>query len=391
MKKILFVINSLTIGGSEKSLISLLNTLDYTKYEVDLQMLKKGKEFDKYIPKEVKILDVPKYYKYIEGEYTRNKFKYFCTRVKTKVFLLKNKYSKKKINAEQILFHNQKNSLEKNMKKYDVAIGYAQGFPTYYIVEKVEAKKKISWINCDYARTMYDKDLDYKYYKTIDKMVVVSNSIKESVRNIKEDYKEKLEVILDIVNPELIEKMSIENTKKIYDKKFINILTVGRIAYAKGHEKIIETSVLLKTNGYKFKWHIVGDGPNRKMIEDLIEKNNLQEEIILWGSQENPYIYMKDCDLYVQPSIKEGFGLTVVEAKILKKFIICTNFTTAKELIKNEVDGLIVNLDPIDIYEGIKRFLEDDILGNNIRKNLSLQKQYNSMDEIKKIEKILEE
>ena len=392
MKKILIVINSLTIGGSEKSLISLLNMIDYKKYSVDLQMLKIGEEFDKYIPKEVNILPIPEYYKYVEkGSSILNVHKFY-TRVKTAYNLRKNLKSKNPVNTQQILYLSQRNAMENNLKEYDVAIAFAQGFPTYYLVEKVKAKKKIAWINCDYATTMYDKDLDYKFYKKIDKIIAVSKTIEKSIISMKRGYESKLEVILDIVNPELIKKMSLEYDKELFQKDYLNIVTVGRISiHHKGYDKVIETANLLKEKGYKFKWHIVGDGPDRKELERLIDNASINNNILLCGSQNNPYPFMLQSDIYIQPSSKEGFGLTVVEAKILKKLIICTNFNTALELIKNENDGLIVGFQPEDIYLGIKRLLNDKKLKSKILNNLESKLAYDSRGEFKKIIKLIEE
>ena len=205
MKKLLFVIHSLAIGGSEKSLVSLLNTIDYTKYEVDLMMFKRGEDFEKHLPKEVTILEPPKYYKFIYDKKislnSYDKIRFKLCRIKTAINLRINK----KIQSEQILYKHQDRVFERLDKIYDVAIAYSQGLPTYFVADKVDAKKKIAWINCDYATTGYDKDLDELFYNKFDKIIAVSETIKKSIIEIKPKYKDKIEVILDIVNPKLIE------------------------------------------------------------------------------------------------------------------------------------------------------------------------------------------
>lgn len=395
MKKILFMINSLTIGGSEKSLISLLSLLDYSKYEVDILMLKKGGEFEKYLPNQVNVLDIPRYYRYLNRDYKNIKrldsFRYRVYKYKCSLALRINGKFSKTINGEQILYKCQSSILEKLSKKYDVAIAYSQGFPTYYIVDKVEAKKKVAWINCDYATTVYDKEFDYKYYKEIDKIIAVSKTVRDSIVNLQPEYEEKLEVILDIVNPDLINKMS--NEKKVIESRscYINILTVGRLViHHKGYDLAVKAAKNLKDKGYKFKWYVVGEGPDRKKIEEIIKRNNLNNEFILLGKRDNPYPYMKRCDIYVQPSRKEGFGLTVVEAKILKKPIVCTNFNTAKELINNKIDGLIVDMDSKSISEGIERYIEDKKFYLSISKKLDKEESYSSTMEINKVNNLLE-
>lgn len=395
MKKILFVINSLTIGGSEKSLVSILNILDYDKYDVDLLMLKRGEVFEKYVPNKVNILDIPKYYEFLGNKKIKispfKKMKYIYCRIKCSIQLRTNRYKKQVINNQQIFYKNQKNILEKLDKRYDVAIAYAQGFPTYLVADKINASKKIAWINCDYTATLYDKKMDEGFYDKFNKIIAVSENGKQSIINVNKKYEKKIEVIRDIVDSKLIRKMSKEKIKK-FDKKYINILTVARLVITyKGYDILIKTAKLLKKNNYKFKWYVIGDGPDKKEIEKLIKYYNLSNEIILLGSKSNPYPYMKECDIYVQTSRKEGFGLTVIEAKTLKKPIVCTNFNSAKEIINNNIDGLIVNMDHISIFEGIKKYIKDTEFKRKVQSNLNKLNEYSLSNDINKIKRLIED
>lgn len=395
MKKILFVINSLSIGGSEKSLVSLLNILDYDKYDVDLLMLKRGEVFEKYVPNKVNILDIPKYYEFLENKKVKispfKKVKYIYCRIKCSIELRTNRYKKQMINNQQIFYRNQKNILEKLDKRYDVAIAYAQGFPTYLVVDKVIASKKIAWINCDYTATLYDKKMDEGFYYKFNKIIAVSETGKQSIINVNKKYEKNIEVIRDIVDSKLIRKMSKEKIEK-FDKKYINILTVARLVITyKGYDILIKTAELLKRNNYKFKWYVIGDGQDKKEIEKLIEHYNLSDEIILLGSKSNPYPYMKECDIYVQTSRKEGFGLTVIEAKTLKKPIVCTNFNSAKEIINNNIDGLIVDINHISIFEGIKKYIKDTEFKNKVQSNLNKLNECSLSNDTNKIKRLIED
>ena len=73
-------------------------------------------------------------------------------------------------------------------KKYDVAIAYSQGMPTYFVAQKVNASRKLAWINTDYVNTLYDKEVDYQSYEKIDKIIAVSENTKESVSQIRKEY-----------------------------------------------------------------------------------------------------------------------------------------------------------------------------------------------------------
>lgn len=393
MKKLLFVINSLTIGGSEKSLVSLLNLIDFSKYNVDLLMLKTGEGFDKYIPEKVDILPIPRYYAYLNDRKLNislmKKIKFKICRYKCSIKLKLNGKLIKIKNNQQIFYENQKNLLESLDKKYDVAIAYAQGFPTYFIVDKVNANKKIAWINCDYTATAYDKKLDKLYYDKIDKIIAVSDAGKKSIINVNRDYEKKIEVIKDIVNPELIETMSKESITELNIKE-LKIITVARLVEGyKGYDLAIKAAKLLNDEGYKFKWYAIGEGPDRDKIKKLILENKIDDKFILLGSRDNPYPYMRACDIYVQPSRAEGFGLTVIEAKILKKPIVCTNFSTSKELIKHGVDGLIVDINEKSILNGIKSYINNIKIKDKILENLNNQTQYNTINEMDKFYELI--
>lgn len=389
MRRILFVINSLTIGGSEKSLVSLLNMMDYSKFNVDLLMLKRGEEFDKYVPKEVNILDIPEYYKFLSDSKIVNsrisRLRYMLCRYKSSFELRLNSIKKKKINNQQIFYNNQKRILEKLEKKYDVAIAYAQGFPTYFVADKVDACKKLAWINCDYKNTLYDKQMDKYFYYKFDKIIAVSEACKKSILEVDKEYEEKIQIIKDIVNPSLIIKMANEEIDELSENE-LKILTVARLViHHKGYDVAVKCAKLLFENNINFKWYVVGDGIDRAKIESLIEENKLQNNFILLGSRGNPYPYMKKCNIYVQPSRYEGFGLTVIEAKILKKLIVCSNFNTVNELIENNVNGIIAGMSELELYDGIVKLINDRKLANKIIGTLNENNEYDSTNEIKKV------
>lgn len=395
MRKILFFINSFEIGGGEKSLIALLNCISYKKFEVDLMMIKRGGEFEKYIPKEVNILGIPIYYKFINNQIktikTKEKIKFLWVRIKSSIELrIINKRSTIK-NNQQIFYKNQKNILESIEKKYDIAVAYSQGFPTYFVAEKINAKKKYAWINCDYTNTMYDKVYDKYFYNKFDNIIAVSDSCKKSIINVDKSYKEKIRVIKDIVNPEVIKSMANENIDFKYDEEYLNILTVARLVLNyKGYDLVLNAAKLLEKNNIKFRWYILGEGQDRKKIEQFIKENNLNNKIILLGGKSNPYPYMKKCDIYVQTSRIEGFGLTVIEALILKKKIVCTNFEAAKEMIRNEENGLLVDMTEKAIYKGIYEYINNKSLRRKIEDNLLKENDYNSLNEFNKILELIE-
>ncbi|SHH68340.1 glycosyltransferase [Clostridium grantii] len=392
MTNVLFVIDSLTCGGAQKSLISLLNNIDYSQYQVELLLFRRGGGFERFLPSQVKVLNVPQYFRFVSGDTSINfksRVKYHLYRLKTSLKLRLNNITRKKKHSEQIVYTSIKTILNNVGKKYDVAIAYSQGLPTYFIVDKVEADRKIAWINCDYINTLYDKDLDNVFYRSIDTMVTVSSYTYDSISKMKYNYKDKLKVILDIVNPEIITKMSLEEEPREFHQNVLKILTVGRLATVKGYDLAIKAASLLKKGGYKAKWYVIGEGSERKEMERLIDKYELSNNFILLGEKSNPYPYINNCDIYVQTSRKEGFGLTVIEAKILKKPIVCTNFDTAYELINDKVDGYIVSKEENEIFSAIKKFIDNENERKRVICNLNNCKAYSSVNELEKFYEII--
>ena len=151
----------------------------------------------------------------------------------------------------------------------------------------------------------------------------------------------------------------------------MRILTVGRLTHEKGQELCIEALKKLKDKGYKVKWYCVGNGASRKKYEELVINNNLIEDFIFLGSKTNPYSFMKQCDIYVQPSLHEGYCITLAEAKCFGKPIVTTNFTGAKEQIINRDTGIIVECNSDDLYKAIKEVIDNVELRNRISTNVT--------------------
>lgn len=273
-------------------------------------------------------------------------------------------------------------------KNYDVAIGFLEKKSIYFTVDKINAKKKIGWIHTDYKKIEFNFKLDNKYLNKLDKIVAVSESCKKSLINTFQNIKDRICVIPNMISDKLIKKMANE---KITDFNFIQdkvvICTVGRLTKAKGYDMAIQCCEKLLKRSLNFKWIVIGEGYERENIEKIINEKNLKENFILLGSKSNPYPYIKSCDIYVQPSIWEGFGITVSEAKILNKPIVVSDIPEFIEQIENNKTGVIYS----DIEDMVNK-IEQLILKKYIRAELisNLKNLYvDNNEEIKKIEELV--
>jgi glycosyltransferase involved in cell wall biosynthesis len=383
VKNIVFIIESLQCGGAEKSLTTLLQNLDFKNFNVDLILFNKGGEFEKFTPSKVNII-------YKSPLNKINSLTKIFKRIEfwvIKKFLINKKY-----HDAQVYWKVFGPILNNHTKIYDIAIAYNQGFATYYVANKILAKNKFSWLNTDYKKAGYNINFDYKHYNCFDKIICVSKQCETSLKLEAEKEKKKIStlIIKDISDDVLIKKMGLENNGfNDQANNSVKLLTVGRLAKAKGYHLAIQACKILADKKKNIKWYIIGNGPELNNIEALIKHYNLENHIELLGYRENPYPYMKTCDIYVQTSLFEGLGLTVIEAAILKKPIVTTNFPTAHKIIKNEETGLICEMTPISIANAIERYLNDIGLKEKVVQKLSLLKNKDKEISLAKINKLL--
>ena len=367
-KQVLFFIESLQCGGAEKSIVSLLPILDYTRVDVELLLMQRGGIFEQYVPKQVRIIDF------------KQQVKPWLFWIYQAIFSLRLRWNRligRKEHGAESRWKTMHRAYTPLKKHYDVAIAYQQGFPTYYIIDMVSAAKKCTWINADITQVGYKAAFNRPFYKKADVIVPVSERLKDIL--YASDYvpKEKLFPIYDIVNPILIRSMAQEQPTTLLNDE-LKIITVGRLVHLKGYDLAVETARILQDRGLLFTWYLIGDGAERTKIESLIEKYNL-DNVKLLGEQANPYPYMRECDIYVQTSRFEGFGLTIAEAKILHKPIVSTNFPVVYDQITDGVNGLIADLNPDSLAEQILRLASHVELRESIVRHLK-QEQNNTTE-----------
>lgn len=390
-KRLLFVIDSLTIGGAEKSLVTLLNLLDYSRYEVDLQLFAYGGAFMPFLPKEVNVLPPLNYYEFLSLPLRKQLFSplMFWERIKYS-FLLRNPQL---LHADKacLYWRTIGKHIDKSTKQYDIAIAYAQGVPTFYTIDKICAKRKLVWVNVDYYLKDKTKEFQTQYYDKSDVIVLVSDAVLEFfATSVYPEFRYKMKVMWDIMDAVMIKRMSALPTEKQIDKSYPVLMTAGRLNKPqKGYDLALMAAKVLRDRGVKFRWYAIGDGPYRGEMEKFIAENQLQDVFILLGFTANPYNYMSQCDVYVQTSRHEGFGLTIAEARILNRPVVCTNFEACSMQMIDGKNGLVTSFDPNDIADAIERLLTDKQLYADIQQYLMNEKKGN-MEEIDRFYQLIE-
>jgi glycosyltransferase involved in cell wall biosynthesis len=394
-KELLFVIDSLDCAGAEKSLVTLLSLIDHTKYNVDLMLFGHGGALQQLVPSYVNILEPLHYTKFTSMPlkravwYSAKYFKYdmLSSRLRYTAEIRRKNYS----NAQKARVYWQSASqvIEENTKTYDIAISYAQGIPTFYVAEKVKAAKKFAWVNVSYRLNEEEREFQKVFYQQYDRIVAVSESTKEIFLETFPSFIDKINVIYDINNPQLITDMA-NLEKNIYMDGFkgFRILTIGRLAHQKGYDIAIEACMKLKEKGVNFRWYALGKGPLESEIKELIQQKGLMEEFILLGVKSNPYPYIRNADIYVQTSRFEGFGLAIAEARMLNVPVVTTKFDAVFNQMIDQRNGLVVEMNPEAVCEGIIKLVENQNLRDRIKKYLSTEKKGN-VEEIEKFYQLI--
>lgn len=389
--KVLFMINSMGLGGAEKSLLSLLSLIDYEKYDVDLQMLNFGGMFEHLLPKNVHILPDLDYSKFckkpLKDQLMSMNFRLLFARVKTAFYLHKNNRSDHGLHDTQAYWKGCKNAYGMHPNTYDVAIAWGQGTPTHYVAAKVRAAKKYCWINANYELAGHNKDFDREYYAIYDKIICVSNELASLFCKVFPQYIDKIDVILDIKNSSIITSMA-EEPIELPVLAPVTIVTVGRYVLPKNYLLAIEAAVELRKRGIDFVWYAIGEGCERHSLEQKITEYHMEKQFVLLGAKSNPYPYMKAADVYVQTSTFEGYCLTLAEARMLNIPCVTTNFDVVYEQMIQRENGLVVEMNPQAVADGIVEMLENKKLREHVIDYLQHEKKGNP-EEIIKIYKLL--
>lgn len=361
-KRLLFVIDSLEAAGAEKSLVTLLSLIDYDKYDVDLQLFSYGGEFEDFIPDAVRLLPPIKYFERV----SKSLFAHFATfRLKSLFSRLRYSLSIRKdglrhADRARLLWKCSQNSINSEIKQdYDIAIAYAHNLPTFYVAEKIKAKKKLAWVNVNLHLDEENRIFQEKYYVKFDNIVAVSDSAYAQFAEIFPNYKRNLCVIYDIIDSNFINRLAkIDKASEIKSNLF-NILTVARLNFPqKGYDIALEACKILRDRGCEFRWYALGKGKDRINIEKYVHENGLDDIFILLGTKTNPYPYFKACDIYVQTSRHEGFGLSIAEARILNKPVVTTEFDAVWNQMVQGKNGSVVPLDAVAVADAIEDLLK---------------------------------
>ena len=370
MKKMLIVGITMSAAGTENSFINFARHIDYNQWQVDLLLAKREGDFLDLIPKEINVLDMGEDGELfvlskdnskavINGFYQNRPFKMF------KLFptLLGISLSKgeKKTYKKNNLWIKMMKEMAPVDKEYDLAIGYWGDRTLFYVVDKVKAKKKMAWMHFNFPSPPRSPKTYKKYIDKLDRFVAVSDECADSIIKAIPSVKDKVVVFENYIDKERVGKLS-EEPSPLDNTKF-NIVTVGRINYDKGYDVALPAMIKFLEENKDAEWHIVGNGTGSYFEQFMsgVKSSSCKSRIVIHGVQKNPYVYIMNADVYLQPSRNESQCMVVEETKVLCKPIIATRYQTANRQLDNGRLGKICDFDSDSIFRALVEMKNDPL------------------------------
>lgn len=393
-KNIIIRSGSLRMGGLERVLIEVLQTIDKKKYNITLVIdddCGEGNIFEKDIPKEIPYYFLKSKELIEKTEYYKEKRKnLFCK-------LMYNLY----MNFETfIMCKNMKNLLNK-LDKADLLIDFDAG-ASKYINKLKNINKKVVWIHNSIPKLKKKKSKIERFGKRLEnynKIIAICDEMKEELGDIYPKIKNKIVRIYNPFDFERVLKLSNDDSELNFTQKEElkkdYCLAISRLdTVQKDYLTLIKAFKILKDKKIYKKLYIIGDGPSKEEIQSMIEKYDLKEQIKLIGRFKNPYVWLKYCDFFVHSSKYEGFGLVLVEAAILNKLVISSNCPVGPtEILEQEKSGILFDVGNAEMLaEKLEKILSNKEVRKKYIENMDKRKYDFSKEKvIKEYEKLIDE
>lgn len=394
---ILIFSQAMELGGVERSLLGSLDSIDYDRYDVDLFLMRHNGELMSYLNPKAKLLpEIPQYASLavpMASLIKSGQFGVLCGRLQGK--FAAQRFDKQHLNDKPsvaALTYSHKYTLRSmpqiSDKTYDLAISFLT--PHYFARERVKAKKYAAWIHTDYTALSFDRDTELAMWGKYDAICSVSEQASKSFQTAFPELAGKVQTIENVLPRELICRQAEESQTDMPSDGSIVLLSVGRFCDAKNFDNVPDICRHIVADDLDVKWYLIGYGGDELLIRQKIAEAGMEKRVIILGKKENPYPYMRTCNLYVQPSRYEGKAVTVREAQLLGKPVVITDYATSGSQLEDGVDGVIVPMDNAGCAAGIAALLRDPALMQQLSENCA-KRDYTNSAEVEKIYALMED
>ena len=228
-------------------------------------------------------------------------------------------------------------------------------------------------------------------YRRCEKIIAVSENQANELKRFVPSAADKVLVIHNLTDVEGIRQKAEQPIQEVFDPRRFHIVTVGRVSHEKGMDIAVQACAKLVEEGLNnICWWIVGDGPAMDDIKRVVAELHMEPYMRLVGMKDNPYPYIRQADLYVQPSRVEAFGLTITEAMILGKPVVATKTQGAREILTNQSQGWLCEINPTALAQKIKQLIFDTKYAEHLeKKQMERIYMYNNREAMKRLEALL--
>ena len=329
MKKILIVNNNLEVGGIQKSLVNLLKA-EHKNYDITLLLFSRSGALLSEVPADIKIISPKNCYKMLglsKAELMKHPLLLF---MKTILMRYAKLFSRRQ--AMKLL-----GVFQKKISGYDTIISYShltnhKNFANGcgdFVLDKTVCDNKVCLIHCDYLNSGFVSEQNNEEYDEFDKIACCSDSVRMRFIQGSKINEDKVYCLRNFFDVDI--KNVSEKDAEHYDAGYINIVSVARLSSEKGIDRAIEA--MFNVHRDDIRYYIVGDGPERNLLQEKVNEYNLSNNVFFLGEQKNPYKYMSEADYLLVPSRHEAAPIVFDEAKVLGVPVITTNTTSAEEMV----------------------------------------------------------
>lgn len=364
-KNLFFLLFSMNLGGVEKSFLNFLYNIDLKEYDVHLGLLKREGDLLPMLPSEVAV------HQCCAGEWEElNESPLLSIRkkigkgkvlsaIKQGYAYLKSKFSNDKRPYLKYLLRNE--------PAIDIEFDEAHAFASpatvidYFVINKVKADNKFSWIHFDVSKFYIDKVSSRRMYDSFNKIFVVSKGAMDKFLNLFPDLESKTELRHNLPSPKLL--MEQASVASVFNDGFdgVKVLSIGRLEAEKGYDCAVEALSLIREKGINARLYIIGEGTQKQTLQDLSKKLQIEKNVVFLGRLLNPYGYLQQCDVYLQTSRQEGYCLALAEARIFNKPIVSTRFSNYVDALDDYENARIVDRHPNLVAEAIESIVSENL------------------------------
>ncbi len=375
--KLLFVLPLMTgIGGIQASLLNLLHEIEPRGHDVTVCVFGNHISDDTPLPAWVQVTRGPRTLEYCLADFASARHRYPRREMPA---LVATKVVRRLVSYRRVLDASLRGYRVPG--RFDLAIAYANdiyadgdfiGGANDIVRRCVEADRKVAWIHNDAHQHGLDAQTIRRTYAQFDEVVNVSNTCKGIFDDIAPDFAAKSRVVLNMMNRDRIRRLADGPTPYPEDGVF-RLVTVARLDnHQKRLDRVIDACARLKDAGVPpFRWHVIGDGPDERMLRRLARERAVDDVLSFEGRRSNPFRYVSHADLFVLTSDYEAYGMVLDEALTLGVPVVCTNYPAAAEVVSDGRNGLLTELSVDSLVDTVVAAMTDPTLLTRLRATIA--------------------